>query len=247
MAIRPDKFPEWAIDPSVDPVVGGPNVLEPSQQKKEIGWEREELPPANIQNWLHNLTNQWLEYIDEIMTDISPKTGDVKWTIKENVVGWLLVSHDGTIGNAASAGTLRANADTQDLFVAIWDECIDANCPVSGGPRGASALDDFNDDKTIGVPKIASRVVGGTGQGTGLTLHTNGESTGAETEGLTAAHNGPHTHDFDGITPVGAPTIIAAGTDYLLGDKNASTDSSGTGEPHNNLQPTVFLHAHMKL
>lgn len=63
-AVRPTKFPRWATVPSLDPVVGGSNVVEPPEQLKDDGWARKQKPPANHQNWLHNLTYLWLEYLD---------------------------------------------------------------------------------------------------------------------------------------------------------------------------------------
>jgi len=64
MADKPSKLPEWALVPSVDPVVGGANIVEPPPQLKDSGWLRGQLPPANYMNWLQNLTYQWLEYLD---------------------------------------------------------------------------------------------------------------------------------------------------------------------------------------
>lgn len=46
--------------------------------------------------------------------------------------GWILAW--GTIGNAASGATNRANADTLALFTAMW-AWPDAQAPVSGGRR----------------------------------------------------------------------------------------------------------------
>lgn len=61
--------------------------------------------------------------------------------------GW--VRQNGrTIGSVTSGATERANADTQALFVWLWSNFSDSLCPVSSG-RGASAADDFADNKTI--------------------------------------------------------------------------------------------------
>lgn len=70
---RPTKFPRWATVPSVDPVVGGDNVVEPPEQQKDDGWARKQKPPANYQNWLHNLTYLWLVYLDDIDAEGLPK------------------------------------------------------------------------------------------------------------------------------------------------------------------------------
>lgn len=63
-----------------------------------------------------------------------------------------------TIGNAASAATERANADTSALFTFLYN--IDANLVVSGG-RGANAAADYAANKTIGLPDIRGRALAG--------------------------------------------------------------------------------------
>ena len=65
MAIKPDKYPEWARTDYVDPVTGGDNVIEPPPGKKDIGWLKE-YPPSQYFNWLARLTYQWLEYLDSV-------------------------------------------------------------------------------------------------------------------------------------------------------------------------------------
>jgi hypothetical protein len=54
-----------------------------------------------------------------------------------------------TIGSAVSGATERANADTQNLFVFLYN--TDANLTVSGGRTG-NALNDYNSNKTITLP-----------------------------------------------------------------------------------------------
>lgn len=66
--------------------------------------------------------------------------------------GWIK-GNGGTIGNAASGGTTRANADTADLFALYW-ACDATTFPVydsSGGAstRGASAAADYAANKRI--------------------------------------------------------------------------------------------------
>jgi microcystin-dependent protein len=60
-----------------------------------------------------------------------------------------------TIGSAVSGGTERANDDTEDLFLHLWDK--DANLAVSGG-RGATAAADWAANKTIALPDFRGRV-----------------------------------------------------------------------------------------
>src|SRR3972149_2730731 len=53
-------------------------------------------------------------------------TGDVKLTLKTTADGGWVLMDDKTIGNAASGGTGRANADTVDLFTLLWNNTADA-------------------------------------------------------------------------------------------------------------------------
>lgn len=85
-------------------------------------------------------------------------TGDVKFTIKNTAdSGWIMMN-DGTIGNATSGATTRANADTQALYNLIWNDCADQWCPVSGG-RGATGNDDFTANKQIQLPMAVGRTL----------------------------------------------------------------------------------------
>lgn len=120
-------------------------------------------------------------------------TGDVKLTLKTTAdTGWVLMN-DGTIGNASSGGTTRANADTEDLFTLLWNNTADGQCPVSGG-RGANAAADFAANKTITLPLVLGRALAVYGSGAGLTARALAETVGAETHQLTEAELAAHTH-----------------------------------------------------
>ena len=92
-----------------------------------------------------------------------PKTGDIRWNPYDNTPnsGEILVQ-DGTIGNASSNGTIRANADTESLFTLIWDNAADDLCPIfnSSGTkvaRGASASADYANDRQIHIGNFIGR------------------------------------------------------------------------------------------
>lgn len=75
-------------------------------------------------------------------------TGDLKWRLESATIsGWVRINGR-TIGSASSGASERANADTQALFIYIWNTYADAICPVLGG-RGANGLADFNANKQI--------------------------------------------------------------------------------------------------
>lgn len=111
--------------------------------------------------------------------------------------GYVLLD-GGTIGNASSSGTNRANADTERLFTLLWDSMADSEAPVSSG-RGASAAADFAANKTITLPDPRGRQLIGSGTGSGLTARTHGDQVGAEKHTDVPQHNhgvtdGGHSH-----------------------------------------------------
>lgn len=167
-------------------------------------------------------------------------TGDCKITLKTTAdSGWIL-ANDGTIGNASSGGTTRANADCAALFTLLWNAIDDSICPVSSG-RGANAAADFAANKTIAVPKVLGRVLGVSGAGSGLTSRVLGTSLGEETHTLTAAEM-EHHHGLIlvGSSPTGSGTPVAYASDTY----GVALDSPTA---HNNMQPTTFFNLMIKL
>lgn len=59
MADRPTEFLDWI--PSNDPAF----IVDPPTELKDVGWSKGESPPARYFNWIINLTDQWLQYLDE--------------------------------------------------------------------------------------------------------------------------------------------------------------------------------------
>jgi len=159
--------------------------------------------------------------------------------------GWIIYSN-GTIGNAASGGTIRANADTENLFSLIWDSVNDTNAPVSGG-RGASAAADFAANKTIQLPDPEDKVLGMIGGGTKV----NGSSAGSETYKLSVSELPQHTHGLQifqasngipgslQIWPIGINTTPSRQTDGITG--------GGQNVPFDIRQPTIYYNAIIKL
>lgn len=83
-------------------------------------------------------------------------TGDLKFRLSgESLTGWVRLNAQ-TVGSASSGATGRANADTQTLFVYLWNLCPDVHCTVSSG-RGATGLADFQANKTITLPDCRGR------------------------------------------------------------------------------------------
>lgn len=180
--------------------------------------------------------------------------------------GWVLWF--GSIGSSLSGATNRANDDTQALFVRIWQSCVDADAPVSGG-RGASALLDFLANKTITFPDPRGNMIGcldtltGSARskltlaGGGFAAVTAGNQGGNQAITLTAAQSGlvGHTHTGSG----GINSVVGlSGSgfwDFLnvgAGGQDKVSTGSGTvtinpvasapaSSAHSNVQPGIVM------
>lgn len=116
-------------------------------------------------------TNSFATY-DEIDAIInSPRTGDIRTSLNTfYYFGWVPMNN-GTIGNASSNATSRANADTWQLFNLIWTAFSIYNNGTtntlaqmvsSAGSNvayGASAIADFNANKAITLSPTMGRVI----------------------------------------------------------------------------------------
>ncbi len=106
------------------------------------------------------------DYIDSIVS--TPRTGDIRTSINSFYpYGWVLMN-DGTIGDASSNATARANIDTFPLFDLIWN-AFQANQPLApmytsgGAPAayGASSIADFSANNQLALTRNTGRVMAG--------------------------------------------------------------------------------------
>jgi len=125
--------------------------------------------------------------------------GDIKFRITgltESIAGWVRANGQ-TIGSALSGATGRANADTQPLYVYLWNNCPNPHCAVSTG-RGASAAADFSANKTIVLPDLRGRVLTGLDDmgaaAAGRILNSNVTSGGGDTPTTSGATGGEANH-----------------------------------------------------
>lgn len=200
-------------------------------------------------------------------------TGDIKPSFNPTVdAGWVL-SNNGSIGDATSGATNRANADTQNLYVLLWNNLSQTGAPVAGG-RGASALADFNAHKPMNLPWTPGRALIGAGGGGSLTTRTLGEYGGAETHilsiGELAAHrhaasiwDPTHTHGHNLAQLVSSSTgggsfqicgyaggTISANATGVRVNSDGGLDTTyiaGSNTPHNNMMPFLPVHMWIKL
>ena len=184
-------------------------------------------------------------------------TGVVKDYIGNSAPSGYVFLSGRTIGDASSGATERANADTSALFTLLWDSMANTEAAVSGG-RGASAAADFAAHKTITLPDARGRVIAGkdnmggttasrlTSAGAGITGTTLGVAGGTETHTLTSAQMPNHYHQlFIGTTGSGAP--LFGNPDGGAFSPAGATLSAGSGNAHQNTQPTLVLNKIIKL
>lgn len=161
------------------------------------------------------------------------ETGDYRITSRAStaLTGWVKVD-DGTIGNAASGATTRANADTVNLFTHLYTTFGNSICPVSGG-RGANAAADFAANKTITLSAMLGRALVVAGAGSGLTSRALGDKVGAET----------HTHT--GTTDNNSGTLGVDGGGFQSAPHpHTHTFTTAAGS---SMQPSTFVNVFMKL
>lgn len=150
-----------------------------------------------------NLAAAFQSALQNLVTGLSsvlPSTGDAKLTFKTTAdSGWVMMS-DGTIGNAASNATERANADVSALFTLLWNNTTNAQCQLynSAGTtisRGASASADFNSNAALKLPAAMGRALVVAGHGSGLaTSWVLGQAQGEETHTLATNEMPSHNH-----------------------------------------------------
>lgn len=198
----------------------------------------------NVGETLADFLNGLPTYIAEVVAGLVPTsgftTGDVKPSMNPTPLsGWFIWS-DGSIGSAVSGATVRANADTQTLFELLWDNCDDTICPVSGG-RGISATADFTADKALTLPSIDGRTLVNL-SGTYNLGETFGEDEVTLTNSTIPAHH--HTE----VTCVNSGNFSASGGSFgVFVPGGGNTGTTGSGNPHENRQPSTAVYYHVKL
>jgi microcystin-dependent protein len=191
-------------------------------------------------------------------------TGDLQWNYGTAVIAGRVRANGNTIGNPVSGASELASPVCQGLFQWLWNG--DPTLAVSGG-RGASALADWNANKTIALPDFNGRTpfgidgMGATASGRlanasfatgnpGVLGSTGGR--GAET--LTTAQMPAHAHT--GTTQAN-PSFSLTGTTAQAGafSPTATSDVQGShshggagglagGHTHGASADTQGAHAH---
>lgn len=139
-------------------------------------------------------------------------TGDTKWRLDAGLQpGWVR-ANGLTVSKAGSGGTELASASAQGIFVYLYLNFSNTQCPVSGGRSGsnqAAALADFAAGKTIqlldarGMGLMGLDTMGNSAAGrlSGVPFVSGNSSTagsvaGENTHVLVTGEMAPHTHNY---------------------------------------------------
>lgn len=166
---------EWDSNPDGNTDVGGVSIAEGC-------------PPGNVNNGMRMIMAQVKTYSEEVADDLAAKADTTAVTTavaavttppahidyfmrKTAPTGWVK-ANGGTIGNAASGATLRANADTVNLYTVLWNDFNNTELPIqtSGGAattRGASAAADYAANKRLSVFDLRADFIRGADDGLG--------------------------------------------------------------------------------
>ena len=175
----------------------------------------------------------------QVVTKTGPADGAANWQTPQGVAtgtlgsflrttaptGWIVTG--GTIGNASSGATTRADADTEALFAELWLlDILDTPIYTSAGApstRGADAAADFAADKRIFVPDARGIFERGLDASRGV---DPGRRVGSEQTEMV----GPHPHNL-AMNPVAdhQHTVTASGTSrHGLNGNNYGTNWYGS-------------------
>jgi hypothetical protein len=160
-----------------------------------------------------------------------------------------------TIGDASSAATNRANADCSRLFQHLWTNTANTQCPVLPS-RGASAAADWAAHKRITLPDHSGRTMAGRDNLSGTSRNVlspgiassttraavGGTATHALSVGELAAHShsGANGYSFAMANAGTAYVSVNGGGSTFIG-YSSNTGNTGSGEAHQNTQPTIVI------
>jgi microcystin-dependent protein len=133
------------------------------------------------------------------------------------------------------------------LSVVVYADLFNAIGYTYGGVYSGS-------DLSFNIPDMRGRVGIGAGAGSGLTARTLGEKSGVETHALNEGEMPAHSHSSNatggsiGLITSNGSNTAATGLDSSTGEPNLfaaipalTINNTGSGLPHNNMQPYVVL------
>lgn len=186
-----------------------------------------------------------------------PRTGAIRTTMSTTAdPGWVLMN-DGTIGNASSNATTRANIDTFPLYNVIWNATSAnptfAQLKNSAGTnivRGATSIADFTANNQLSLTKSLGRALSNIGvpSSGGSTNHAIGDANGAQTytllsSNLPTAFTGTISSTNTTLTTGPIPIAVLSGG----GTTPVNYTVSGGGNAFGIVQPTQYQNFQIKL
>jgi hypothetical protein len=179
-------------------------------------------------------------------------TGDVKLTYKGVAdPGWILLN-EGSIGNASSGATTRANADTVALFTLMWSYSSLSMQDSAGTvvARGANAAADYAFNRRLVLPLSLGRHLAMGGNGAGLQSHPIATWVGAESYTQTEATMAGHSHATVGgdVGPSGMDsTLVVYGVQSNGSYWSTATDVHGSSQAFSIMNPATYMNVMVKL
>lgn len=163
--------------------------------------------------------------------------------------GWIQLV-DGTIGNTGSGATIMASPNTIHLYKILWNSVNSEYVPIAS--PGADWYTDWTANRPLTLPATQGKAL--VGRANSGTFEYLGSTHGDETHVLTIGEMPSHYHSAAGTAS--AKFTIAdpgAGGGYGTGGgvgpyhESRDTTSTGSGDPHNNIQPSVVVNRIIKL
>ena len=215
------------------------NIIEPSDQKISEGFTKNEINLSPTVNWL-------LHFITANRIPV----GDIfAWASNSHEIpNRTLLCNGSSISKNNNSSSFK-NIEFKNLFIYLWDNFNDAVILPDG--KGISALDDWNDDKTITVPDLGCKVLAGKSN-SGTFNVDKGKTIGTDKIILTEPQIPEHFHysgfttdtetgNLNGYTR-GNSFEIAISIDFSSsGSRHSYTSLAGKNKPHNNVQPSLIV------
>lgn len=166
-----------------------------------------------------------LDYFNATLAQSGAITGEVKAFRRKTAPSGWVKENGGTIGNASSGATNRANADTEALFTLLWGEFSNTELPIqtstgAASTRGTTAAQDFAANKRMSLFDSRSRFLRGADDGLGFDATLTVGTTQAD-----AIKNHKHTGGGNLVIPSRSGAGFDPGLSPVLARVNGTSGS----------------------